>query len=179
MAWLLLAAASLPLALIAFGETAPDTKATAQAGTATADDKELLAWGRELYALNCAVCHGRGGGGLAEAKLAFPEDHRNCTRCHRPGNRIVQPLNQPFEDNNMFAIGDPPALHGSAAGDRLGLTAVAEPAVILAYVAATMPRYDPGRLTFDQYVAITAHLLELNGRTDDVGNLPSVHEPGE
>src|SRR5690606_6718838 len=107
-----------------------------------------LAAAQELYAWNCAVCHGATGGGLAEAKLAFPEDHRNCTRCHRPSNRVVQPLDQPFDDHDMFAIGSPPALRAatSVQGDiPVGqpLAAVAEPAALHAYLAATMPRYDP------------------------------------
>ena len=142
------------------------------------DRADLLAWGAELYALNCAVCHGRTGGGLVEAKLAFPEDHRNCTRCHRPNNRVVQPLTQPFEDNNMFAIGDPPALRdvpdltGAAVPGRLA--AVLQPSAIVAYVSATMPRYDPGRLTQEEYIAITAHLLLLNDRADAVAELQPV-----
>lgn len=182
----------MPLALVVAGETAPkaasetvaetvtgavtDTATEIASGVAAATKSAgyegLLTWGQELYALNCAVCHGTTGGGLVEAKLAFPADHRNCTRCHRPNNRVVQPLTQPFEDNNMFSIGDPPALHGRADGTG-GLAAVAEPSVILAYVTATMPRYDPGRLTHDEYVAITAVLLALNGRTDDIATLPS------
>jgi mono/diheme cytochrome c family protein len=141
----------------------------------------LLAQGQELYALNCAVCHGRTGGGLAEAKLAFPPDHRNCTRCHRPTNRVVQPLTQPFEDNNMFSLGDPPALH-PVPGAGPVLAGVADPSALLAYVSATMPRYDPGRMTPEEYTAITAHLLALNGRTDEIAmlqSLPSLPSTGE
>jgi len=194
--------ALLPFALVAAGEAAPkagtDTMTAGGAANGSATYESLLAWGQELYALNCAVCHGKTGGGLVEAKLAFPADHRNCTRCHRPNNRVVQPLSQPFEDNNMFSIGEPPALHslpgavdglaagglangGPAAGGLVagGLVAVAQPAVILAYVTATMPRYDPGRLTRDEYVAITAHLLALNGRADEIAWLPSVSESND
>lgn len=141
-----------------------------------------MAWGQEVYALNCAVCHGATGGGLSEAKLAFPADHRNCTRCHRPNNRVVQPLTQPFEDNNMFSIGDPPALHGlhaltEAALPAATLAAAADPLAVLAYVSATMPRYDPGRLTSGEYVAVTAHLLALNGRDSAIDELPPVAVP--
>lgn len=144
---------------------------------------KLVGRGAELYALNCAVCHGATGGGLPEAKLAFPEDHRTCTRCHRPSNRIVQPLTEPFVDNDMFAIGDPPTLrtvvHDSDGGPATELQeavvghlgAVAPPSALLAYVAATMPRYDPGRLGHDEYVAITAHLLVLNDRGDEIDDL--------
>lgn len=144
----------------------------------TIGHEELLTWGQELYALNCAVCHGRTGGGLTEAKLAFPEDHRNCTRCHRSNNRVVQPLTEPFEDNNMFSIGDPPPLRPLQAAVSGRLAAVAHPSAILAYLAATMPRYDPGRLTREEYVAITAHLLFLNDRGAEISALPPVPSSG-
>lgn len=135
---------------------------------------EVVQHGAALYAFNCAVCHGEAGGGLEEAKLAFPEDHRNCTRCHRPNNRVIQPLTQPFIDNDMFSIGDPPPLH-----DPTGLAAQADPVALLAYVSATMPRYDPGRLTEDEYRAVTAHLLTINGRTDEAALLVAPATPGD
>jgi len=141
---------------------------------AAADVEEYLAYGAELYAWNCAVCHGATGGGLAEAKLAFPADHRNCTRCHRPANRVVQPLDQPFNDNDMFSLGDPPALHdGAAAQTRTVLASVAPPEALFAYIAATMPRYDPGRLSEPDYWALTAFLLDLNGRQEAAVKLVS------
>ncbi|HZJ08721.1 MAG TPA: hypothetical protein VFD39_03435, partial [Trueperaceae bacterium] len=123
---------------------------------------DFLAAAAELYAWNCAVCHGETGGGLEEAKLAFPPDHRDCTRCHRPSNRVVQPLDQPFIGNDMFSIGEPPALHAGDSGEALA--AVAEPAALHAYIAATMPRYDPGRLSDEEYWALTALLLHMNDR---------------
>ena len=175
-----LAAAPVPLVIATSGTSAADPP-LAVYGT---DVVELSARGGELYAFNCAVCHGVTGGGLAEAKLAFPEDHRDCTRCHRPSNRTVQPLTQPFVDNDMFAIGDPPALRavasadaGSVAVGRMG--EVAAPKALLAYVAATMPRYDPGRLTLEEYTAITAHLLALNDRGDEVASLLSTPTVGD
>ncbi len=139
-------------------------------GTEPAAVASLVAAGAELYAWNCSVCHGPTGGGLAEAKLAFPEEERRCTRCHRPSNRIVQPLDQPFIDNDMFSIGEPPALHGIAGG-RVTLAATADPAALFHYVRATMPRYDPGRLTDAEYRALTAFLLDMNGR---IGDVPAV-----
>ncbi len=133
-----------------------------------------------VYAFNCAVCHGATGGGLAEAKLAFPADHRNCTRCHKQGNPVVMPLNQPIMDNNMFPIGDPPALHAlgvdeptKPAGEagtapaRAPLAAVAAPEALHAYIKATMPRYHPGKLSDAEYWLISAHLLSLNGRGEE------------
>lgn len=181
----LLAAAPAALVVASSGSRA----ASHQSDTVAPEVAELATRGAELYALNCAVCHGATGGGLPEAKLAFPEDHRDCTRCHRPSNRIVQPLTEPFVDNDMFAVGDPPALRrldlsgtgGSPLADGSSLearspvvgqlSAVAAPTALLAYVAATMPRYDPGRLTADEYAAITAHLLVVNDRLDEVVQL--------
>lgn len=133
------------------------------------EPSEHITAGEELYAWNCAVCHGATGGGLAEAKLAFPSDHRDCTRCHRPNNRVAQPLDQPFTDNDMFSIGDPPALHGGGSS----LAAVAPPAALHAYLSATMPRYDPGRLSEEEYWALTAFLLELNGRDEEAAEVAS------
>ncbi|MFA5550110.1 MAG: hypothetical protein WDA03_00700 [Trueperaceae bacterium] len=129
-----------------------------------------------IYALNCSVCHGPTGGGLAEAVLAFPPDERNCSRCHKANNPVVQPLTQPFIDNDMFPIGDPPALHvealqagpaGDAAVQALPMAWVASPVALFNYVRATMPRYDPGRQTDAEYWLLTAHLLRMNDRADD------------
>jgi mono/diheme cytochrome c family protein len=185
----LVAAALMPLALVVAGQPAPSaatdaatSQSTREAGVpgggVTASHLDLVAVGQDLYALNCAVCHGRTGGGIDEAKLAFPADHRNCTRCHRPSNRVVQPLTQPFEDNNMFSIGEPPALR--ALPDAVpGLAAIADPSALLAYVSATMPRYDPGRMKPDEYTAVTAYLLALNDRTDAIALLPPVTPDGD
>lgn len=149
----------------------PSTTAPAHAEDFLA---EALADGAELFAWNCAVCHGASGGGLEEAKLAFPADHRDCTRCHRPSNRIVQPLDQPFNDHDMFAIGEPPALHALAgASNPTPLAAVAPPEALFAFLVSTMPRYDPGRLRSDEYRALTAFLLDLNGRHDEAGTFLS------
>src|SRR5690606_16401198 len=143
----------VPGVLIAAAPPAEDTAAT------------YLSAAEALYAWNCSVCHGATGGGLAEAKLAFPADHRDCSRCHRPSNRVVQPLREPFNDNDMFSIGEPPKLHGAEAG--VAMAAVADPVNLHAYIAATMPRYDPGRLDDEDYWALTALLLDMNGRTEE------------
>lgn len=133
----------------------------------------IVATGAEVYAWNCAVCHGATGGGIEEARLAFPEDDRRCTRCHRPSNRAVQPLDQPFVDNDMFSVGDPPALH--PAPDRPAtLAGTASPEALFTYLRQTMPRYDPGRLTDDEYRALTAFLLEMNGRAAAVPEVPGL-----
>lgn len=123
-----------------------------------------IAEGASLYALNCAVCHGKAAGGLAEAKLSFPPEERTCTRCHRPSNRTVQSLSEPVVDNDMFSIGTPPPLIATAEHPA-GLALTAAPAALWAYVSATMPRYEPGRQTPAEYWLLTAYLLDLNGRS--------------
>lgn len=106
-----------------------------------------------LYRLHCAVCHGETGLGYAEAKRAFPPDHRRCERCHRPGNPAVMALEDIRNDHDLFSLGHPPALRGRAASapfpDVRGLAA---------YLQAAMPRYEPGRLTGEEY-ALLAELL--------------------
>lgn len=132
-----------------------------------------------LYALNCSVCHGPTGGGLEEARLVFPPEERHCTRCHKPNNPVVQPLSRPFIDNDMFPVGQPPALVAAPAATGAGdgsvgataapaMAAVATPAALHAYLKATMPRYEPGRHSDAEYWLFVAHLLELNGRHDAV-----------
>ena len=116
--------------------------------------------GAELFAANCSVCHGETGAGFAEAKLAFPPDHRRCTRCHKSGNPPTMTLKQvEARQHDLFDVGDPPALRGEGA-----MAAHASPEALRAYVAATMPRYRPGTMTEEEYAAVTDFLLALNGR---------------
>jgi len=125
---------------------------------ADADDEVRV--GAELYDRNCSVCHGDTGLGYAEAKLAFPTDHRTCTRCHRPGN----PTQMSFEEmmlrqHDLFDLGAPPVLRGPGA-----LQAFSDPVALWAYTAATMPRYQPGRLEATEVRAIVGFLWHANGR---------------
>jgi len=158
-----LLALALPGALVA--------SAQPQAGGA-ADDPvaALLAAGEDAYARNCSVCHGPTGGGIEEARLRFPPEERRCTRCHRPSNPVVQPLDRPFVDNDMFSIGDPPPLHPTPERPT-ALASVAAPQALQDYLSRTMPRYDPGRLSDAEYRALTALLLAMNGRGDELAAL--------
>lgn len=130
----------------------------------------LLAAGEDAYARNCSVCHGPTGGGIEEARLRFPPEERRCTRCHRPSNPVVQPLDRPFVDNDMFSIGDPPPLHPTPERPT-ALASVAAPQALQDYLSRTMPRYDPGRLSDAEYRALTALLLAMNGRGDELAAL--------
>ncbi len=64
----------------------------------------------------------------------------------------------PFQDNNMFDVGDPPALRGPGTL-RAWLDAVA----LRAYIEAAMPRHAPGSLSRAEAEAITAFIEALRG----------------
>lgn len=123
-------------------------------------NSELLSTGAEVYADHCSVCHGATGRGLAEAREAFPPDHRRCQRCHKPGNPPTMNLAQVEQrQHDLFDVGDPPPLTGEDA-----LAANAAPQAIRAYLEAAMPRYRPGTLSSLEYEALTAFLLQMNDR---------------
>lgn len=171
-------AAGAAAAGAAAGAGSGDASAGAAAPRLTSNEPLLAAAltdAAALYAMNCSVCHGPTGGGLAEARLRFPPDERNCSRCHKANNPIVQPLTSPFVDNDMFPVGNAPALHKveGATADAYGadaaqagppLASVAAPQALFAYVKATMPRYDPGRHSDAEYWLLSAHLLAMNDR---------------
>ena len=115
---------------------------------------EAVLRGAYAYDQNCAVCHGDTGLGYEEARLAFPADHRTCTRCHRPGNvREMSFATMMERQHDLFDLGAPPALRGPGA-----LSAFATDAVLLAYTRATMPRYQPGRLDDEGYADLVAFM---------------------
>jgi hypothetical protein len=110
--------------------------------------------GAETYDLNCTVCHGDTGLGYEEARLAFPADHRTCTRCHRPGNAREMSFETMMErQHDLFDVGRAPALRGPGA-----LRAFPTDAALLAYTRATMPRYQPGRLDDGDYTDLVAFM---------------------
>ncbi len=150
-----------------------DTRTAGQAPAVQAALQDAAA----LYAMNCAVCHGRTGGGLQEARTAFPPDERRCVRCHKPNNPVVQPLSLPFVDNDMFPVGNPPALHAvsqptdapgtsSVGGGAAPMAEAVAPEALFHYIKATMPRYEPGRHSDAEYWLLAAYLLEMNGREE-------------
>lgn len=114
--------------------------------------------GAAAYAFSCAVCHGATGQGIREAVLAFPPDYRDCARCHHPQNAPQMPGSEIMGSVMAFSLGDPPPLADLERLARFGTVGA-----LLAYVRATMPRWDPGRLDDATYEAITEHLLWLAG----------------
>jgi len=144
-------------------EKPPERAPTAETITVA---KAQLERGRSIFALRCAACHGDTGGGLEEARLAFPADHRRCESCHKPSNPDLQTQmgNRSFETvrgrsvrGNAFAIGDAPPLHGGGA-----LKAFGDAGALQAYIRAAMPRHAPGTLNGEQSYALTAFIAKLN-----------------
>jgi len=113
--------------------------------------------GSHTFHVVCATCHGPTGAGFREARDAFIPDHRDCERCHRPGNppRWAAIM---VRANDSFSLGHPPALRGTDLLQRLNT-----PSKLFAYLKAKMPRYDPGKFDDRSYVQLTAFLLALNG----------------
>jgi mono/diheme cytochrome c family protein len=135
---------------------------------------DLAARGAELYAFNCSTCHGATGGGFDEARAAFPDDHRDCVRCHGPRNPAVMTPHEISIYQTAFSLGEAPPLTDAEALARYGTAGA-----LYRSIRATMPRWYPGRLSDEEYRAITAHVLRLSGlwpsgATDDPDGLDDV-----
>jgi mono/diheme cytochrome c family protein len=118
---------------------------------------EQLEHGAINYDIHCGSCHGDTGLGFAEAKLAFPEDHRTCHYCHRRNNPPQMSM-ETMTNRNAFDIGEAPALRGEDT-----LTGFGNAQALTYYIQATMPRPFPRKLADETYVAITLHMLDLRG----------------
>lgn len=146
--------------LLAVGFGMLPNRAAGQAESTAAVEAVIERPGAEVYARACAVCHGKEGHGLEEAKTSFPESHRKCTRCHRPGNPPVMSLLEvEMRQNDLFDVGIAPPLRGEGS-----MPAIADREALLHFISATMPRYRPGSLEQEEYEAVTDYLLSLNGR---------------
>lgn len=113
--------------------------------------------GAHTYHVVCATCHGPTGKGLAEAKLEFGPDHRDCQLCHRPDNP-ARWADMQIGKHDSFSIGHPPPLRTPAL-----LRKYPTPSALFRYLRSAMPRYDPGKFSDTQYRQLTAFLLALNG----------------
>ena len=114
---------------------------------------EQVKRGAKVYDLVCSNCHGNTGLGIEEGKAEFLPEHQRCEQCHRRNN-AARLIDVEISERNSFNIGTPPALHDLAKfGTAAGLKA---------YIEAAMPRYEPGTLSAEDYLDITAFLLALN-----------------
>ncbi len=123
-----------------------------------ADSTRQAVEGAALFAHHCSACHGDTGGGIEEARLSFPESHRNCVRCHKPNNPSTMPLEE-TTPRNAFNVGLAPPVVGRG----FELSKYGSGAGLYAYVHATMPRPFPAALDEDTYLAIVAFLMAANG----------------
>jgi cytochrome c len=112
--------------------------------------------GAEVYDLVCSNCHGNTGLGIDEGRAEFLPEHQKCEKCHRLNNSSRK-VDVEISDRNSFNIGNPPALRNEAL-----LTKFGNAAGLHAYIKAAMPRYEPGALSEQDYLDITAFLLVLN-----------------
>jgi mono/diheme cytochrome c family protein len=167
---LLLLALLLAAANLTWGATGTQPPPLEAPHAAQADQ---LARGESLYMFYCATCHGRQGGGLEEARLAFPEDHRFCERCHAPRGPRQLPQ-EAMAPNYAFSIGVAPPLWGEEA-----LRGFGDAAALYHYARAAMPRQAPGSLDDQDYVDIVAFILAQEerlpeGRVLDAEGLESI-----
>lgn len=117
----------------------------------TATPSSQSGHGRNIFHLFCMPCHGDRGQGLTEEfrLREYPPEDTNCweSGCH--GAR-------PYE--NGFTLPKAiPALIGADALKRF-----ADGQMMYDYIHKSMPFNAPGSLTTDQYLQLTAFLLEQN-----------------
>lgn len=121
-----------------------------------AGHSEQVRRGAGVYDLVCSNCHGNTGLGIEEGRAEFLPEHQRCETCHRSNNAPTK-ANVEISEKNSFNIGTPPALHSHEMLSKFGSAAG-----LYAYISAAMPRHDPGVLTQQDYLDITAFLLALN-----------------
>jgi len=113
--------------------------------------QEQLASGRETFRFWCASCHAYSGEGLTRAWIStWAPDDQNCwqSKCHavnHPPDGFVLPRSVP-------AIVGPKLIDTFQNG-----------ASLFAYISSVMPYQEPGVLSDEEYYAVLAHLLRLNG----------------
>lgn len=107
--------------------------------------------GAQLYWLHCQPCHGDQGQGLTdEWRAQYPPEDQNCwnSGCH--GDR-------PYESGFTLPTAVPPV-----AGDD-SLRQFGTAGQLYIYIQSVMPYQDPGNLTEEEYLAVTAFLLRQHG----------------
>jgi cytochrome c len=121
--------------------------------------------GAQLFWLHCQPCHGDVGQGLTdEWRQQYPPEDQDCwtSGCH--GRR-------PYENGFMLPTAVP-AVTGQDSLERF-LTM----GQVYSFIVAAMPYQDPGHLSEEEYLAITAFLARANNlwdgtplTTENVGN---------
>jgi mono/diheme cytochrome c family protein len=124
---------------------------TVAVGSASADAPDQLARGAEMFKIRCQPCHGDQGQGLALWRLTWAPEDRNCSslKCHglgHPPDGFYMPIDAPP------IIGKDTLMHFHSARELYG------------YISKAMPFDKPGELSSDDYWAVTAFLLQQNGR---------------
>jgi cytochrome c len=115
--------------------------------------------GAQLYWLYCQPCHGDKGQGLTdEWRAQFPEEDQYCwgSGCHGTHGK----------DKPEFGFVLPTAVPPLTTEDSL--PQYQNMAQFYYYIRQTMPLEMPGRLTKEEYLAITAHIAREHGIWDGI-----------
>ena len=126
--------------------------------------------GAQIFWLHCQPCHGDQGQGLTdEWRAQYPPDHQNCwtSGCHG---------NNPYENGFTLPTQVPPVIGGGS------LSRFEHMGQVHDFIQSAMPYQDPGHLTDEEYLAITAFLARAHGVWDgttlEEGNVQAVSLPG-
>jgi cytochrome c len=120
----------------------------------TAENPNQADEGAQLFWLHCQPCHGDVGQGLTEDwRQQYPPEDQDCwtSGCH--GNR-------PYENGFTLPTAVPPVI-----GDDT-LPQFETMAQVYGFISAAMPYQDPGYLTQEEYLAMTAFLAREHGVWD-------------
>jgi mono/diheme cytochrome c family protein len=147
----------LALLLVSAAQTAPQLLPRSVEGLVDLHTEQVTQ-AASLYEIKCSTCHGLTGGGLTESRLAFPETHRQCSYCHSPASPPQMSVLQMEQLGTAFSIGEPPRLSGEGA-----LRSFPTAQALYLYIRATMPRHTPGQLSDEDYLGVTAYVLNLVG----------------
>jgi len=118
----------------------------------SSDNSDQLKKGAAKYWGVCMACHGDVGQGLTEEwKDAFGEEDRNCWQsgCHGPDHPTPG-----------FRIPEDKPIPGLAGPGKLARFKNSQE--LHDYILASMPWWDPGRLTDEEAWQVTAYLLRLH-----------------
>lgn len=109
--------------------------------------------GRYLYYFHCMPCHGDRGQGLTdEWRQVWVKDHQNCwgRTCHTGQSEMA-----------AFYI---PRFVPPVSGSPQALRSFQAPEDLFVFLQETQPPQRPGALSQEEYWALTAFLLDENGR---------------